>query len=409
MNVRRFRAPNITEALSQVRKALGEEAVILRTRKVKRGGVLSFLQKELIEVVAASPDRDVIDPARVTDQSYRMRRTVQALPPSDLIRDLKDDVGQLKGDVHALVEQFKFDRMPSLPYHLVELYKQMVMSGIHERIAKDLTQSANIKLTGDELDDGTLVRKTISAMLKSRLKFRKPPRTLPDRAKIIALIGPTGVGKTTTLAKLVTSYRYWGKNDTALVSADTYRVAAIEQLKTFASIAGIPMEAVYQPGSLQNVLSRHRNRDAVFIDTAGRSQADTKRLEELGSFLETAESDEVLLCLSISTRLEEQLDIIKRYLPLKPTGVIFTKLDETIGPGMIFSVLSAFSIPLTYLTCGQNVPDDILTVEPDKLIKLLLDPELLENLKKTHFESWIAAETETLGEETLAERPRTKP
>lgn len=396
MNVRRFRAPNITEALSQVRKTLGEEAIILRTRKVKRGGLLSFLTKDLVEVVAASPDRDIIDPARITEQSSKMRSTIHARPSNDLIRDLKDDVGQLKGDVHALVEQVKFDRMPSLPYHLAELYKQMVVSGVHEKLAKELTQAANIKLTGDELEDGDLVWKTVQAMLSNKIQFHQPTRTLQDRPKIIALIGPTGVGKTTTLAKLVTSYRYWGKNDTALVSADTYRVAAIEQLKTFASIAGIPMEAVYQPGTMQNILSRHRSRDAIFIDTAGRSQADTKRLEELTSFLETAEPDEVLLCLSISTRLEEQLDIIRRYQPLKPTGVIFTKLDETVGPGMIFSVLYAFTLPLTYITCGQNVPDDILTVNPDMLVQLILNPELLDNLKKTHFESWIMNETEKM-------------
>ncbi len=391
--MRRFTAPVIGDALAMVRRTLGEDAVILRTRKVRRGGLLSFLSRELVEVTAASPDHKPLPCSQVTDRAAQLKRGLESVPAAGLVQDLREEISDLKGHVRELAEQVKFERMPSLPERLAERYKDMVRSGVEEHIAKELAQELNLRFKGEQLEEGELVDRELVGMLAARIPVRRPPPTAGKRSRIIALIGPTGVGKTTTLAKLVTSYRYWGRNDTALVSADTYRVAAIEQLKTFASIAGLPIETVYQPTAMRNVLNRHAQRDAIFIDTAGRSQADAEKLDELAAFLEAAQPDELLLCLSVSTRLEDQLDIIERYRRLKPTGIVFTKLDEGRGPGMIVSALENCSLPATYLTCGQNVPDDILTANPRKLAELILNPDGLSELQRTHFEEWIAAES----------------
>jgi flagellar biosynthesis protein FlhF len=172
-------------------------------------------------------------------------------------------------------------------------------------------------------------------------------------------------------------------------------VAALEQLKTFAAIAGIPMEAVYQAEAMPKVLARHDERDAIFIDTAGRSQADKTKLDELGAFLEAAKPHEVLLCLAVSTRLEDQLDAIERYRKLNCTGIVFTKLDETRGPGMIPSVLQRADLPAVYLTCGQSVPDDILSVNVNRVADLILKPDSLTDVQQTHFESWIREEKQS--------------
>lgn len=384
----------MAEALQKVRADLGEEAIILRTRKVKKGGLISFLSKDLVEVVASSPDRKLADRGNVEDKANRIRRGFEAHPSKEIIEDLHDELSDLKGHVRDLAEMVKIERMPSLPQQLAEFYKIMIRSGVEDSIVKEMTQHLNIMLSGDDLEDDKLIKDELLKSLHTRIRLRKIPVESNGKAKIFALIGPTGVGKTTTLAKLVTSYRYWGKSDTALVSADTYRVAALEQLKTFASIAGLPMEAVYQPAAMENALSRHAKREAIFIDTAGRSQADVEKLAELSEFLKAAKPDEILLCLAVSTRLEDQLDIVKRYEQLKPTGIVFTKLDETKGPGMILSVLNHTDLPLTYITCGQNVPDDIMTARKKPLSELILNPDILTDLQAARFETWINDDTD---------------
>ncbi|NQU06698.1 MAG: flagellar biosynthesis protein FlhF [Calditrichaeota bacterium] len=394
MNIRRFTASEMKEALIMVKRALGEDAIILKTRKVRKGGLLSFLSKEMIEVTAATPDYKPNPQDQDDNKAAKIRQTSMLNGSTEVIHDLKTEINDLKGHVHDLAEQMKFERMPSLPRRLSKRYKDMVTAGVDDILARELAQELNIHFKGEDLENENIVDNALLKLLANRIKIRRIPNKRNGKVRVFAFVGPTGVGKTTTLAKMVTSHRHWGNRDTVLISADTYRVAAIEQLKTFASIAGLPMETVYQSNVMKNVISRHSERDAIFIDTAGRSQADAEKLDELETFIEAAEPDEVFLCLAVSTRLEDQLDIIKRYSRLKPTGLIFTKLDESRGPGMIISTLVRSDIPLMYLTCGQSVPDDIVSVNPGKLADLILKPEKLLNLQKTHFESWIDEDNE---------------
>ncbi len=372
-----------------VRKNLGEDAVILRTRKVKRGGMLSFLTRELVEVTAALPDRKPSSLQPNGEKVARIKRNLSSPQSLEVMKDLREEVKELKGHVRDLSEQVKYERMPSLPQRLANHWKNLVQTGVDEKTAKDMAQALNLRFNGRELENAALIDRELTRMISEQIAVRFPPRSSNGRARIFALVGPTGVGKTTTLAKLVTSYRFWGKSKTTLVSADTYRVAAIEQLKTFAAIAGLPMEAVYQPAAMKNVLNRHSSRDAIFIDTAGRSQMDREKLDELAAFIEVAEPDEVLLCLAVSTRLDDQLEVLKRYRRLKPTGIVFTKLDESSGPGVMLSVLSKAGLPLTYLTCGQRVPDDIIAADPDRLVELIINPGRIGELQRTHFEEWL--------------------
>jgi len=392
MNVRRFIAPDMGQALALVKKSLGEDAVILRTKKVRKGGVLSFLSRELVEVTAASPDRKPVPQSPLHDRAGEARKQLESHPALEEMRDMREELSELRGHMRELAESVRYERMPSLPLNLARRYKDMLAAGVDPKLATELTQELNIRFTGTQLEQSELVDQELAKMLAAKIPVRHPHTLNGGRTRIIALVGPTGVGKTTTMAKLVTSYRFWGKKPTALISADTYRVAALEQLKTFAAIAGLPMESVYQPVAMKNVLLRHRDKSAVFIDTAGRSQADIAKLDELAAFLDAADPDEVLLCLSVAVRLQDQLDIINRYRRLKPTGLIFTKLDESRGPGVIPSVLAESGLPASYLTVGQSVPDDVISATPKRLAALIIKPDKLAALQRTHFESWIHAE-----------------
>ncbi len=392
MNVRKFIAPTIGEALADIKKELGDDAVILRTKTVRKSGVLAFLAKDAVEVMAASPDRNPPESPAVVEQVAEIRRHLVNRPSDSAVGELKDELSELKGHLLEIAEHVKYDRMPTLPPLLADKYRTLVNAGTDSHLAAELTEQVNLAHGGDDLDNEELIRKALIDRISRKIKVRLPAIKKEGRAKIIALIGPTGVGKTTTLAKLATSYRFWGGSDVAIVSADTYRVAALEQIKTFAAIAGLPMEAVYQPGAMPTAMSRHYHRDALFVDTPGRSQSDSQKLEELSAFLEAAEADERLLCLAVNTRIEDQLDIIERYSRLNPTGIIFTKLDDSRHPGGVLTVAERSQIPLTYLTCGQNVPDDLVAADPYRLAKLLLSPNLFGRQQQERFESWIAAD-----------------
>ncbi len=392
MNVRKFIAPTIVEALAEIKKELGDDAVILRTKTVRKSGVLSFLAKDCVEVMAASPDRNPPESSAVTEQVAEIRRRLKDRPSDSGVGELKDELSELKGHLREIAEHVKYERMPTLPRLLADKYRILINSGVDAHTVAEITEQINLAHNSVELENEELIQKELIGHLSRRMKVHLPETKKGGRAKVIALIGPTGVGKTTTLAKLATSYRFWGGLDIAIVSADTYRVAALEQIKTFAAIAGLPMEPVYQPAAMPTALGRHYHRDALFVDTPGRSQSDSQKLEELSAFLDAAETDERLLCLSVNTRIEDQFDIIERYSRLNPTGVIFTKLDDSRHPGGLLTVAERSQIPLTYLTCGQNVPDDLVAADPFRLAKLFLSPSVFGQQLLERFESWIASD-----------------
>ncbi|MBM3328030.1 MAG: flagellar biosynthesis protein FlhF [Calditrichaeota bacterium] len=394
MNVRRFEAASVSEALAAVKKEFGDEAVILRTRSVRKDGWLPFRTRQMIEVTAASPDRapvpGLMESAPRDEAIDKARQLLTQRSAANGAMELKEDISELKEHIRMLAEQIRLERAPSLPPTLDRALLNLSRSGLERSIAGGIASHLCQLYPGETLEKSEFVERELRDAVAGMIKLRRPPLKSPGRARIVAIVGPTGVGKTTTLAKLVTSYRFWGKCDTALVSADTYRVAALEQLKTFASIAGLPMETAYQPGAMKSAIGRHKHRDAIFIDTAGRSTADPDRIEELATFLEAGGVDEVLLCLAVSTRLEDQLAIIGRYALLKPTGIIFTKLAETRAPGAIVNVGAQTELPVTFITCGQNVPDDdILMADPRRIAEVVLHPESMEQLLKSRFSPWI--------------------
>jgi len=392
LNVRKFTAPSVAEALAEVKKQLGEEAVILRTRTIKEKGALALRSRDVIEVMAASPDRSLPVETSNPEQVNQILKRLDRRPDPRAVHDLKDELSELKGHVMTLAEQVRVDRSSKFPPDVTRCQKSMTSLGVDKLIALELSEALVHEMHGAG-DRSRSAEDVLIALLAHKFQVRKPESKAKETARVIALVGPTGVGKTTTLAKLVTSYRHWGNCDTAIVSADTYRVAALEQIKTFAAIAGLPMEAVYTPAAMPASIARHRSRDAIFVDTPGRSQSDGQKLDELSAFLEAAQTDERLLCLAVNTRIEDQLDIIEHYGKLNPTGIIFTKFDDSRHPGGILGVASACSIPLAYLTCGQNVPDDVVEADGTRLAELLVYPDMLSRLQKERFTSWIESDT----------------
>ena len=190
--------------------------------------------------------------------------------------------------------------------------------------------------------------------------------------RTVALIGATGVGKTTTLAKIAARFVLEKGVKAALITADTYRISAVEQLKTYSDIIGLPLEIVYTPQELKVALHKHRDKDLLLIDTAGRSQHNEYQMKELQEFLAVDKRIEKHLVMSATTKSRDAADILEKFSVCNPDRVIFTKTDETSSVGLILNLLRDKEIALSYLTNGQSVPDDIIPATPAQLAELLL-------------------------------------
>ena len=195
----------------------------------------------------------------------------------------------------------------------------------------------------------------------------------PNRPRVVALVGPTGVGKTTTIAKLAANFRLLQNKQVALITNDTYRVAAVEQLRTYGDLIRIPIEVVQTPQAMREAIARNVGVDLVLIDTAGRSPSHPMHLQELRSFLDLPIPREVHLVLSSTTNRANLERIVDAFDPVAPDRLLFTKIDETVTFGAMLGLAAQVGKPLSYLTTGQNVPQDIQVAERDAVVRLMLD------------------------------------
>lgn len=191
----------------------------------------------------------------------------------------------------------------------------------------------------------------------------------------VMLLGPTGVGKTTTIAKLAAIKALWEHKRVLLLTADTYRIAAVEQLKTYAKILGVPIEIIFDISSIPGVLNEHDNADIILLDTAGRSQRDKKNMELFESIYNSFMPDAVHLVLAANMKYKDMLDVVEHIPNIPVTHLLFTKLDETVSYGSIFNIHQVMGCPVSFLTVGQNVPKDIETASGSRIADFLMKPE----------------------------------
>lgn len=204
------------------------------------------------------------------------------------------------------------------------------------------------------------------------IKFAGLLRLKKNAPRVIALVGPTGVGKTTTTAKLAAMYALNRGNKVALITMDIFRVGAVEQLKTYTRIMGIPLEVASTAKELEKAVERHSQSDLILIDTAGRSHKDVEKLEEMKGFLESSVQPDIFLCLSATTKDRELEEILNRFSVFPISKVVFTKLDECESVGCIVNLLLKANLQIAYFTTGQRVPEDIEVATSEKLAELIL-------------------------------------
>jgi len=387
MNVRTYEANSMSEALSKVRHELGREAVILNTRTVKKGGLFGIGGKPTVEITATS-GINVLHPSlkrsmdlgrplgNAKDHRQQAGHRSPELPTKGTGGEarLEKELDLVKQMVRELVEENRRRAHPAVPEELFSTYLFLINQEVAKEIADDIVREVKSQLKPDQLSNEQVVRNAVGSCIEKMIPTVRPIVSgKPGSPRIIAFVGPTGVGKTTTIAKLAANFKLREGKSVGLVTIDTYRIAAVDQLRTYADIINVPLRVVVSPDELSEAIDSLRQFHVILIDTAGRSQNDQIRLHELKSFIDRADPDEVHLVLSATASQANIQANIRRFSALGIDRIVFTKLDEAVAVGMLLNVVRKLDQSISYVTTGQSVPDDIEPGSGRQLAKLLLD------------------------------------
>lgn len=412
MIVKKFLASTEEEAVLLAKAELGDNVTIMNTKKIEPHGFSRFFKKTSVEITAAVDDNireekkeDIPDfsklqqaiqqsqPAPDSKAAKKEADIEQLIRAKQVILDYEDESVQREND-RVDIEQRLTNLQDLLEKQLntkreeekeekekVVDQKQAYLDLIRKQLIDSEVEACYVEQIIDEIEGSLTNNTTLDNILanvyqKIVLKIGTPHlidlRT--KRTKYIFFIGPTGVGKTTTIAKIASTMKLSKKTKVALITSDTYRIAAVEQLKTYANILGVPLKVIYSPEEMEKAKEELSDFDLVLVDTAGRSHNNHEQQEDIGNILRTIPEGErdIFLVLSATTKYRDLVNISKSYSEICKYNLIFTKLDETDTVGNIFNIHILTGAPLSYTTWGQNVPDDIGKIDAQKIAKQLL-------------------------------------
>ena len=388
MQIKKFEAVDMQEALRLIRNDIGPDAVILSTKKVKRGdGVFGMFSRQMVEVVAARdyPDKGQskgqgtvpYSPADAFPQNKSLMEDIQkiktdiSVTPVEL-RDMKAEIGVLKGYVQELLRCGEDEGLKGLSNSLVLFYRRLVSEGMDTALSGRVVRILDSKLSEEQKDNSEQINRYGLELLQKQVRTTGPVYNPQKGQKIAVFVGPTGVGKTTTIAKIAAKYTLVDKKKVSLITFDTFRIGAIEQLKIYARIIGLPVDVVLSPAELHETIRKRRGADLILVDTAGRSHKDKVYIQEIKELLNHTHTLDCHLVLSSTSSDAVLSDVINRFREIPVSGLLFTKLDEADRYGAIFNMMIRAQRPLSYFTTGQRVPEDIELAAPERLCRLIL-------------------------------------
>ncbi|WP_040948685.1 flagellar biosynthesis protein FlhF [Gorillibacterium massiliense] len=433
MRVKRYVVDTMPDALQRIRSEMGNDAVILNTKEMRSGGFLGLFSKKKIEVIAATDAAEVKPPA----SRPTLHTIPTAKPASAPVLDMLKTADRQSAATREPVKSSVYEPMPYVPDVLAEREADLTAArktdqsedakaGIAKPVpdeapAKDFDLQAEIRQmkewmrsvvktvsVGDQLDPvwemwaGKLkeqeVRPEIADAImasiqeeagdlthsnewfKEKIKDRllavvadRTGRPLSGECQVVHFVGPTGVGKTTTIAKLAAEQVLKHHRKVGFITSDTYRIAAVEQLKTYATILNIPLEVVFSPQDLTKAFQKLENCDLIFMDTAGRNFRNEMYVSELNALLATRGSSETYLVLSLTSKYKDMMAITDNFIKFKIDKVLFTKMDETDSYGAVVNLMHDYPLRLSYITNGQNVPDDISLLDSGQLVNWIVE------------------------------------
>ncbi|MCR5788305.1 MAG: flagellar biosynthesis protein FlhF [Lachnospiraceae bacterium] len=397
MIIKKFQGKTEEEAVSAAKKELGNGVVIMNVRNARKKGFLSIFKKSLVEVTVAleeEQEKPVLRPRPITPRPVQKPvynpniipepenppEKTETVKPASVPKPGKDSLLEEKLDnLQSFIEkQLSREEAKGTPEEekspvLELIYRTLVDNEITEEYAKEIIDEVG-KVSDDSSSIDFILANVYQKMI---LQFGQPKTIIPatEGVKIIFFIGPTGVGKTTTIAKIASILTVNDKKKIALVTSDTYRVGAAEQLRTYAGILQVPFQVVYTAEEMESAIRDFKKYDYILVDTAGHSHHNEELKKSVSQFISCVEEDmekDIYLVLSATTKYRDLKNITDAYGEFTDYKLIFTKLDETLSYGNLFNIRKHTGADMSYVTVGQNVPDDIEPFSPQTTVKQLL-------------------------------------
>jgi len=392
VKIRKFTAATEAAAIEKIQQELGSDALVINVRRAQPKGLFAFLRKPFVEVSAAYDDSgsqdEILKDFAVAQVGAAPDELAEKLAEKDERIKMLSDMLHTTGDMLSRAQQqlsaarqaerraSTNDRQRLYSNNMLQFfYDTLIENQVLPHIAQEILDDLDGQTKDTEALDLNFIIKIVYNSLVRLIGSPEGLSTAPSKGKPqkFAFIGPTGVGKTTTIAKLTADLCLNRGLSVGLITADTYRIAAIEQLKTYGDILGIEVGVAYTPDDLKKHINAKKNKcDIILVDTAGRSHRNAENLAELNEFLSEALEVEIFLVLSLTTKYEDMLNIIDSFRQVRDFKIIFTKMDETDKLGAIVNVCHQTGKKLSYITFGQNVPDDIKAISPGEVAMRLL-------------------------------------
>jgi flagellar biosynthetic protein FlhF len=414
MIIKKFLANTENEAIEMAKQELGSGAVVMNIKKIHPRGLSKLFVRSKVEVTAALEENTASTGQTKQDTVAREKvpEAVSPLPVPPMPEEKEDEqsIREKLKKLEMLLEQqmqlntgkndrtdraeIQTERATDIkaeevvkPASVQEdqesektvackelIHKQLIQNEVEPEIADQIMDEVNRTLPFNAPLDQILASVYQRLVLMMGQPYLVEKTDKDARTKFIFFLGSTGVGKTTTIAKIASKLKLNKKANIALITADTYRIAAVEQLKTYANILSVPLKVIYSPGELGEIVEDMQEYDYCLVDTAGRSHKNKEQLKDIRTLIEQVPISErqVFLVLNAGVKYNDLMEIADVYAGMSDYSVIFTKLDETSSAGAMLNIHVRTQCPLAYVTMGQNVPDDIAEVNPQKVAKQLL-------------------------------------
>ena len=365
MRIKKVIANSYSEALGRVKSELGENAMVLSTRSIKfnkdqEGGQCS----SLVEITAAVDNDSQRETVAVAEKVSSEKEWMSA--------DQGGEIRELRSMIASLLTQTDKAKSLGLNETLLPVYEKLIDRGVNDRVAARVFERVHERKQREE-GDPFIGESDLAAVMKGAVKCQGPIQLESAGPKVVALVGPTGAGKTTTIAKLAAQFALHQKKKVALVSLDTYRMGAWEQLESYGELMKVPVSLAADRNEFARIMQEHQDKDVILVDTMGKSHRDLDYCKRLKQVLEAVPQVEVHLVQSATAQESVVTECFKQFAPLGIDRLLFTKLDEAVDFGLLFNCSVRYQIPFSYFTTGQSVPEDIEVAAQDKVIRLIFN------------------------------------